>query len=186
MGKDRKESVLDKAENIILKEGLQALTIRNICACADIALSSFYVFFKSKQELIDEVYLRAQARMIDGCYFTHPEKTPFESYMLNTKRYIKNAQKYPKDFFFVRQFRNSPSVSGELFYDEDYALGPRRLSELVVDGVFANLSVVEVNAILTGAVDELIFAQLRGRIKITEATAENFIRQLWKAAAKSD
>lgn len=186
MGKDKKEAVLNRAEELILKEGIQALTIRKICAATGLALSTFYFFFKSKQALVDEVYLRAQTRMIDGCYFEHPEKTPYESLLLNSKRYIKNALTYPKDFIFVRQFRNSPSVSGSLFYDEDYALGSKRLSELITDGVFADLSIIEVNAMLTGSLDELIFSHLQGRIKITEKSAENFIAQLWKAVVKAE
>lgn len=57
------QGILDDASNLLLREGLQALSMRRIAQMVGCSTTVLYTMFGSKQGLIDELYLKGFAML---------------------------------------------------------------------------------------------------------------------------
>ncbi|MDS3862430.1 TetR/AcrR family transcriptional regulator [Thermosynechococcaceae cyanobacterium BACA0444] len=58
-----RQGILDDASNLLLSEGLQALSMRRIAQMVGCSTTVLYTMFGSKQGLVDELYLKGFARL---------------------------------------------------------------------------------------------------------------------------
>ncbi|AFZ32753.1 transcriptional regulator, TetR family [Gloeocapsa sp. PCC 7428] len=58
-----RQGILDDASNLLLREGLQALSMRRIAQMVGCSTTVLYTMFGSKQGLIDELYLKGFAML---------------------------------------------------------------------------------------------------------------------------
>ncbi|MCE5213636.1 MAG: TetR/AcrR family transcriptional regulator [Methanobacterium sp.] len=56
--KQRKEAILDAAENLIAKQGFQSMTMDQVANKADVAKGTLYLYFKNRETLCAAVYAR--------------------------------------------------------------------------------------------------------------------------------
>jgi TetR/AcrR family transcriptional regulator, fatty acid metabolism regulator protein len=56
---ETKQRIYDAAVSIMQKHGFESATIEKICKKAKVSVGSFYVYYKSKQDVIVEVYASA-------------------------------------------------------------------------------------------------------------------------------
>jgi TetR/AcrR family transcriptional regulator, repressor for uid operon len=59
----RREHILDAAEECFARTGFHRTTIQDICREADVSLGSVYVYFKSKEDLIEGISQRDRAKL---------------------------------------------------------------------------------------------------------------------------
>ena len=108
----RKELIISTARKLIVQNGLYDASIAKIAKEANIPVGSVYTYFKSKEDLINEIFSETKQEM--GSYiFQSIEKTLSEKEELQRywERAIDFGLKNQEKFFFVEQFSNSPLLA---------------------------------------------------------------------------
>lgn len=54
-----RDRIFEAAADLIGESGFEKVTIRDICKKADVAIGTFYIYFKSKYEILYELYRKA-------------------------------------------------------------------------------------------------------------------------------
>jgi AcrR family transcriptional regulator len=107
----RKDLIINIARKVIVENGLYDASIGKIAKEADIPVGSVYTYFKSKEELVNEIYIQAKGEMNDFIFIPLP-KALSEKDELNIywQRAIEFALNNPEKFSFSEQFINSPLI----------------------------------------------------------------------------
>ena len=97
---DNKQKIIDTAVELIKKHGADYLTVRNVCAAADVATGTFYHYFKNKDDLL--MYFVRDISFGD-CELTTPltdiAGRIYELYMNLIERYMSLGKDFMKSFY---------------------------------------------------------------------------------------
>lgn len=108
---NRKELIFTTARKVIVQNGLFDASIGKIAKEANIPVGSVYTYYKSKEELINDIFIATKQEM--GQYIFQPiSKTVTEKEELKIywERAVDFGLKYQEKFFFAEQFANSPLI----------------------------------------------------------------------------
>lgn len=115
------EAIAQATYRCVLERGLSALTLAEIARSAGLATSTLYVYYPSKQELLDALYERAKtvtfARLIDGDASQLPTKARVRQLWLNS---LENRLAHQAELVFMEQYASSEYMS-----EANRALGAR-------------------------------------------------------------
>ena len=143
---ENKQQLIDAAIHIIEKHGAEAVTVRNVCAEADLSIGTFYYYFQNKDDLL--------------MYFLR--ETSFDSFELQTP-VAQIADRISELYMhLIRQYMRL----GKEFMKSFYTTGNQALSAYMgeQDGRFAPGTVMERSeAEITAAVEQGV---LRSEIDI--------------------
>jgi TetR/AcrR family transcriptional repressor of multidrug resistance operon len=97
---------------LVQQRGLAALTLAEIARAAGIATSTLYIYFDSKQALLDQLYQDAKTatfdRLVAGAAPTLPLKARVRSIWLNM---LANRLANPAEIIFMEQYTSSQFMS---------------------------------------------------------------------------
>lgn len=86
MSKSKREKILQKAEELFLKNGIQSVSMDEIAAAVPVAKMTLYNHFRSKEGLLDHVIDRILHHMIEECnQLIDTAKTPLDGLIALTK-----------------------------------------------------------------------------------------------------
>lgn len=110
---DNKINIIFKASlNLIFKDGIAGLTMAKIAKQAGLATGTLYIYFKNKEELINELYrtLEKQSaeRFLKGYDKTLPYKIGLKIIWMN---YLKHRIEYNEESIFMEQYYRSPYIT---------------------------------------------------------------------------
>ena len=127
---DKVSLIYSATLNLVRQNGLTGLTMAAIGKEAQMGMGTIYVYFKSKEELINSLFKRLKSLNTSRIYAPIAPHAPF---MLNMRQlyesYLQNRIDFYEEHFFVEQCSNSH------FLDEE----SRRLDAAAFEGVFALL-----------------------------------------------
>jgi len=97
---DSKQKIIDTTIDLIRKNGADYITVRNVCAAADLSIGTFYHYFRDKDDLL--MYF-VRETSFERCSL----KTPLnrigdrisELYMLLINRYMEFGLDFMKSFY---------------------------------------------------------------------------------------
>lgn len=107
----KRELICNTARKIIVENGFQDASIGKIAKEAGIPVGSVYTYFKSKEELINEIFISVKQEM--GQYIFQDievylsEKEELKVYWT---RAVEFGLSHQEKFFFAEQFANSPLI----------------------------------------------------------------------------
>jgi AcrR family transcriptional regulator len=116
-GHERREEILDSARALFLEHGVESVSTRQIAARVGISQTCLYVYFKSKEEMLDklvEASLRKLGAALDAVNASHPD--PVEFLRANLREYIRFGLSRPDEYrlvFMLRDARRKAAASGE-------------------------------------------------------------------------
>lgn len=70
-----KDKILKTALNLMIKHGYNSVTIRDICKAADVAIGTFYTYFKTKSDIFMVMYNRADEYFVSNVLGNIPDGT---------------------------------------------------------------------------------------------------------------
>jgi AcrR family transcriptional regulator len=115
------EAIAQAAYACVLERGMRALTLAEIARTAGLATSTLYVYFPSKQALLDDLYERAKtetfALLMEGDAADLPLKARLRRMWLNM---LGVRLHHPAQMVFMEQY-----VSSEFMSEHNRALGAR-------------------------------------------------------------
>jgi AcrR family transcriptional regulator len=139
--------------SLVRQNGLTGLTMAAIGKEAQMGMGTIYVYFKSKEELINSLFKRLKSLNTSRIYAPIAPHAPF---MLNMRQlyesYLQNRIDFFEEHFFVEQCSNSH------FLDEE----SRRLDAAAFEGVFALLERGKQEMIVKDLDNALLTAQMMG------------------------
>ena len=156
---------------LVKENGLAGLNMAAIGKEAKLGMGTMYVYFKSKEELINSLFKRLKGLNTSRIYSVLKPNTPFKLSMKDLfDNYIKNRIDYFEEHFFVEQCSNSHYLDAESKeLDESAFVGVHDL----LDKGKKELLIKEIdNALITahimGSANELVTLCMKNKLKINK------------------
>ncbi|PSL46258.1 TetR family transcriptional regulator [Chitinophaga niastensis] len=107
-------AIREKAIEMIVHEGFDGLSMHKLAKAANISVSTIYIYFKNREDLVNQLYIVASEIFIQESLKDFDPEMDFEAGLWlqwnNRCRYI---TKYPLHHHFSEQFRNSPLIKNQ-------------------------------------------------------------------------
>jgi TetR/AcrR family transcriptional repressor of multidrug resistance operon len=182
----KKEKILETTLKLIAKNGLSGSPMSMIAKEADVATGTIYHHFKSKEEIINEIYLNKKKdfkRILDK----------YEDDKLSVKKefngiwtdfyhyFIEN----PLIFTFTQQISFSPIITlevkneGETYYQSIFIF----FKEGIDKGVFIDMDITLMTQLIFGNIVSLVELKLGG-LDVTQKILKAAIKYSWRAVKK--
>jgi AcrR family transcriptional regulator len=181
MGK--RDDILAATLDLVVDEGLPALSFSKIFEKAAVGAGTVYHYFPGKEALVLEVYRTVAERMdreiLSRFDDTGPLKQRFAQLLTGVAQF---ALEHPRELAFIHSCSHAPSIPAELRHrvtagmDKALAL----FDEGRRDGVFTEMPPMVALAVCTGAVTSLAEWVLAGKLEWTESVLEIVIESCWK------
>jgi TetR/AcrR family transcriptional regulator, repressor of fatR-cypB operon len=166
----------------VLREGFSGLKMSSVAKEAGVATGTLYVYFASKGELINELYLmlkkEAATQFLNGYTTGAPFMVNFERIW---KNYLFTQLKHPEAAAFLEQYYRSPFLKQTVKAETDKLLAPifelleAGKRERLVKDVPTELLVIQ----LSGAIGELVRWYASGQLTADEAIVNSAFRMAW-------
>ena len=166
----------------VLREGFSALKMGSVAKEAGIATGTLYVYFESKEELINELYLELKRRnatqFLEGYDVAAPFMVNFEKIW---KNYVNTMLRQPEASAFLEQYYRSPYLRQSVKDETDKLLAPifellekGKLERLVKD-IPTPLLVIQ----LSGTISEFVRWHESGQVAATETEINQVFKMAW-------
>ncbi|MBN1252160.1 MAG: TetR/AcrR family transcriptional regulator [Bacteroidales bacterium] len=183
----RKEKILETMLNLIAKQGIQATPMSQIAKEAGVAAGTIYHHFKSKEEIINEIYLnkkRDLGKLIENNINTDNDiKTQFfEMWKAIFYYYIEN----PLVFSFSQQVYNTHAITeetkknGEKFYDKIFFL----FQEGINAGHYIEMDVQLMTELIYSNISKLAELYISNSLNLSPKILNDAISFSWRAISK--
>ena len=155
-----------------------------IAKVSGVAIGTIYHHFKSKEEILKEIYLRIkqdfQTFLMNELSETKSTKENFDSVWLGLHAYYLNN---PLNFLFLQQVTNSPAIDeatkkkGEQYYDAIIHFFEKGIQE----GVFQAMSPVLMTELVHGIISTMIELELNSKLVEPRKEQESALNFSWNA-----
>lgn len=162
---DKKELIRKCAAQAIAKEGYHNTTVKMIAEKADIAVGTIYIYFKTKEEILDYIFL-----------VEHNKRIKYLDELKNNNKGIVQVIQSFLDFHF-RELKENPSI-GKVLVQEDIspfmsnAEGIKKYQTKLPDILAKMLETAqqdgEIRNIDSSIVSRLIFCLIKGSVGIMQ------------------
>lgn len=148
---NRKQFILDCAEKLILKEGLQKLSLSKVSKKSKLAIGTIYIYFKSKEEIIASLTVKSRhillEKFIENTSQTENPLAKIEGILLSFYTFYKEKPFYNQLVTFYES--NSGLQETPELIDASY-----KITQLVVDIVKSG----KLKKVIREDLDELSFS----------------------------
>lgn len=169
---------------LVTETGLTGLSMAAIGKEAGIGMGTLYVYFKSKEELINSLYVELKIKNTLRIYKGLNESLPFA---VNLKElvegYAVNRYKYFEEHFFIDQ-----AVASHFLTDDSLLLEPQAFEKAIQllkrgqeELLIKEASIDQLIAFIMGGVNELVSFKKRLGKKWTSADNEKAFELCWSA-----
>ncbi|HEU4553683.1 MAG TPA: helix-turn-helix domain-containing protein [Chitinophaga sp.] len=109
---ENKEALIrEQAIALIVQEGFDGLSMQKLAKAANLSASTIYIYFKSREDLLNQVYIAVEELFAKEVLRNFDPAMPFEDGLwLQWKNRYRYIQQYPLHYHFSEQFRNSPLI----------------------------------------------------------------------------
>lgn len=176
------EAIYKAALRLVLQEGFSGLKMSDVAREAKVATGTLYIYFDSKEELINQLYLELKKRSVAQFFKDYNEQAPFmECFETIWYNYLKAGLKEPEVTAFMEQYYRSPYLRPTVIQQTDQMLEPifklleRGKKERLLKDVPIELMAIQ----LSGAISELIRWHVSGQIKVTRIVMDAAFALSW-------
>ena len=108
---EKKEAIYSATIKLVREKGFHSTPMSMIAKEAGVAAGTIYLYFKSKEELLNQLYLKIKKEYSDALMENYENSDPirdsFELIWRNTLNFQLNRS---SEFSFMEQFKNSPFI----------------------------------------------------------------------------
>ena len=178
------EAIYQATLQLIHGQGLSGLKMSQVSQKAGVATGTLYVYFSSKEKLINDLYLHIKRRSVKGLLLSFQPDAPF---MVSFEEIWRNYMTYnllnPEEGAFIEQYYRSPYAFREVLNERDHLLQPifdlldkGKSERLVQDFPTALLA-----AQLIGVVKELTRWHHAQRLELTPERMNQAFTMAWNS-----
>lgn len=183
----RKYPVIKRAViDLVVEEGFYGTSMSKIAKRAGISQSTIYVYFKNKDEMINEIYL---ASKIDLAEYLFKELTPLE---MEVEKFLKEIWrrifqyilKNPNIFCFLEQLENSPhvnNVKSREILETHFSPILEVVDRAKAEGKIKNMPREILRSFVVAPISNIVQLHIKGIIKLDEELLEKTLDMIWDA-----
>ena len=109
---NKKQAIFDATLRLITERGFHATPTSRIAKEAGIAAGTLYLYFKSKDELLNQLYIEVKQNLAKSlAKGISSERTISEQIALLWRNMLNHLLSNPIEFAFIEQFENSPLLN---------------------------------------------------------------------------
>jgi AcrR family transcriptional regulator len=177
---DKRAALLKAALELFAEQGFNGSSTALIAKRAGVAAGTLFFHFKSKEELIHELFREIRSEIEAQILETFPAETNVRERLLrilgNLLRYVLD---HPKEFKFVEQYRFSPLGEAELRNREEKHEIQKLLLHAREQGIIKNVPLLVLEAIWFGPITELAKEHANCGTPIDDETCRLVIEACW-------
>lgn len=183
------KAVLEATLQLISHKELQATSMSLISKESGISVGSIYYYFKSKEEIVNELYIavvkESTKAVLKDFYIDAPIRTRFEQAW---EQLIHISMDHPECFQFMEQYSFSPYIESETKKKAAEAnwCGPLATlyKEAIQSNLFINLDPQLMVQMHYGSIVYLLKAYFQNSISLTDDLIKSVILSCWNSASK--
>lgn len=182
---DKRDKILKTALHLFVSQGLQQTPMAQLSKESGVAVGTMYHHFKSKDELINALFLDIQEEF--GRSILMSEKDKKLSYQERFKILWNKSYNYyvsnPDKFIFAHTHIYSPLISNDIRTEarKSYAEAIKFIQEVKEAGIFVQTHLVVLMRWYYLSVAALVQIHIANEIKITKKIKETAINMAWNA-----
>jgi AcrR family transcriptional regulator len=178
-------AIRDVVIDLIVTEGLSGTSMSKIAKRVGISQSTIYVYFKSKEEMINSIYLSAKVDfskyLLKNIDFNRSEEATFKDIWLNLFKYI---MENPNIFCFLEQFEHSPLINKleeeeimGIYFSEIFKFIERAKEKKVI----RNLPKEFLRSFAIGPISHIVRLHVKGAVQINQNIINEMLDMSWQA-----
>ncbi len=182
---DKREDILQAALEIIAERGFHESPMSFIAEKARVGSGTIYIYFKSKDELIREVHLMLERKILSAVQEYYPEGRNIKERLLHIgKTVILYMINNPVHFRFIEQYFNSPygeSLQRERIFgkSEEFDIFRKVIEEGIREKVLKDLPVFMHFALGFGPTLVMVRDHIFGLINFNEEQINQSLEAYW-------
>ena len=185
---DKRQALVKATITLVNNDGFHAAPMSKIAKMANVSPATIYLFFESKQDLVNKVYIEVKASFTAYAFETYNEAMDVEKgFEIIWKRIADFKLKECEEAMFLAQCDNTPMID-----ETSRQEGIKHLQPLLdlwhrgkKEGVIKPLSDYLLYAYSINPLSFLMLAQHRGECAITKNTTEEAYQAAWDSIKKS-
>ncbi len=183
---NRKDKILREATKLITEEGISASPMSQIAKRAGVAVGTIYHYFKSKEEVINEIYVSIGKKVGDVIIESSKNKTDlkkeFKSVSLGIYTYYTNN---PIEYSFLKQLEHSPIITKESREVCEKYFAPifESYQNGIQDGSFINMDLMLMGMLTYNSIITLVELKIKTGALSTQII-DQAIAFSWRGIAK--
>ena len=182
---DKRTRIIETALDLFTNQGLQQTSMAQLSKESGVAVGTMYLNFKSKDDLIEGIFLYIQEAFGKFVNLSDDEmKLSFKNrFNLVGKRAYMYYVQNPSHFFFVDTHNYSPLISkqvrekGRGYYQQSIDI----LNEGIETGVFNEIHTVLLIRWVYNGIIALVQLKLNDDIDVNDATVVAGMERIWKS-----
>jgi len=109
-----RENIIQAALSQFHQRGIRSVSVDDICATLRISKKTFYQYFKTKEELIEEIILQVQQEFVGRCMRQQKDKNSIDTFIMNIRE-IKRAMEKESFLFWHDLKKYYPALHSKYF-----------------------------------------------------------------------
>ena len=179
---DKEQAIFQAALRLIQQEGFAGLKMSILAKEAQMAAGTIYLYFKSKEDLINRLYITLKRRSAKSFLKGYDAKAPFmEGFELIWQNFLETNLANPEESAFLEQYYRSPYLDKTVQDEADQLVAPvfelleRGKRERLVKEAPTEMLVAQ----LTGFVAALTQLHASGGLRMTPAFKNAALAMAW-------
>ncbi|MBK8506430.1 MAG: TetR/AcrR family transcriptional regulator [Saprospiraceae bacterium] len=108
----KEEAICAASIDLINRKGLSETSMSQIAKQANVSPATIYIYFKNKEDLLKQLYLRIQREASTSIFTGYESFLPLdESFKILLRKAYQYFLRKPEHFIFLEQYSNSPLIS---------------------------------------------------------------------------
>ncbi len=109
---NKEAAIRDKAMEMIVKGGFEALSMQKLARAANISPATIYIYYRNREDLLHQLYHHSQEKFAEfALRGFSPDVSLEEGLWVQWKNRMEFIMDYPIYYRFFEQFRNSPLIN---------------------------------------------------------------------------
>ena len=184
---DKRSAILRATLDLIVERGFHDTPMSLIAKKAGVSAGIIYYYFKSKDDLIYELYKDIKLKLLSAVLKDYPAQASYrERFLAFWKQALRHLIDHPKETMFLEQFENSPYSQldwHELIADE-FKASTDFFWEGIREGVLKDMPIEVSIGMSVGLALMLAKQHIQGKLQLTDELIDLAANASWDAVRK--
>ncbi len=176
------KAIHDAAMKLVIKTGFVGLRMADVASEAGVATGTLYIYYKSKEALINDVYIETKKEIVANLLNPkHQSETFYTTFKNIWISYFKFCFENPEKMLFCEQFFYSGYISEEIKNEVDLMFEPLHQTLRVAqeNGLVKQIDVEILIAQMHGAIHEIVKVLMKQKSQLGNTQLQRCFDMAW-------
>ena len=179
---DKKQKILKATMELIAENGLHNTPMSQVSKRSGVSAGAIYSYFKSKEEIINHLYLDLKTEIRDAALENYDINMPYEDrFFLVWHNFLDYLLNNSSKMSFVEQCSTSPLISPEAREEGKRRLAPVQgfVMEGIEAGKFKDIDIELIYSLIYSSIISAAKLHLSGNLTLTDEMKQETARCCW-------